>query len=111
MKISCNGKGGGTTEYASPDLVINAEMTPFSDIWSLGVILYRIIFQRHPLYRISSNDLTKNMCEFFEGNYKISYPESNIKYKPIIEIIKRMLVCSKDKEKRITWGEILEKIY
>lgn len=53
------------------------------------------------------------MCEFFEGNYKISYPvsESNMKYKSIIEIVKRMLVCSKDKEKRITWGEILEKIY
>jgi serine/threonine protein kinase len=49
LKISTNARGGGTTEYGSPDLVINGEMTDFSDIWSLGVILYKIIFKKHPL--------------------------------------------------------------
>lgn len=56
LKMSAaNARGGGTPEYASPDLIINGEMTPFTDIWSLGVILYKVIYSKHPLTIIPSN--------------------------------------------------------
>lgn len=70
MKMSCRGGvGQGTTDYASPDLILHDEMTPFTDIWSLGVILYKVIFKRHPLYRVSNKDLIKTMERFYEGKY------------------------------------------
>lgn len=55
LKVSTTSKGGGTTEYASPDLLLTTEMTPFSDIWSLGIIIYKIIYKTHPLMIIPSN--------------------------------------------------------
>lgn len=61
LKVSARGGvGQGTTDYASPDLMMNDEMTPFTDIWSLGVILYKVIFKKHPLYGISVSNLMKN---------------------------------------------------
>ena len=69
---AANARGGGTTEYASPDLVQNSEMTPFTDIWSLGIILYKIIYKRHPL-AISMSDLDDRIREFYNGKYKIKY--------------------------------------
>lgn len=47
-------------------------MTPFTDIWSLGIILYKIIYKRHPL-AISMSDLDDRIREFYNGKYKIKY--------------------------------------
>jgi len=69
---SATTRGGGTPEYASPDLVLNNEMTDFSDIWSLGVILYKIVYKRHPL-TITMTNLDNQMNSFYNGTYKISY--------------------------------------
>ena len=109
---AANERGGGTPEYASPDLIINGQMTPFTDIWSLGVILYKIVYSKHPL-TVFPNNLQTKMNDFYYGNFNISYPQvpERQKFKPIIELVKRMLVCSKDCEKRITWKQILDKIY
>ena len=71
-------------------------MTPFTDIWSLGVILYKVIYRHHPLYRVSKTHLDKNSEEFYNNRYQIPYPESP-KFKSIIPILERMLVCSSNK--------------
>jgi serine/threonine protein kinase len=75
LKISTNARGGGTTEYGSPDLVINGEMTDFSDIWSLGVILYKIIYKKHPLMTLPSN-YSQKLANFLKGDAKIDYPQN-----------------------------------
>jgi serine/threonine protein kinase len=105
LKISTNARGGGTTEYGSPDLVINGEMTDFSDIWSLGVILYKIIYKKHPLMTLPSN-YSQKLNNFLKGDAKIEYPENerSSKHTAIVEIMKRMLVCSRNKEMRINWA-------
>ena len=48
LRISMS-KGGGTTDYASPELVIDYSATKYSDMWSLGIILYEILYKKHPL--------------------------------------------------------------
>ncbi len=76
LKVSTNVRGGGTTEYGSPDLVINGEMTDFSDIWSLGVILYKIIFQKHPLMGMPNAYMNK-LNQFLNGEVDINYPNND----------------------------------
>lgn len=49
MRISMSVQGGGTTEYASPELALNGDVTAFSDVWSMGIILYKIVYKKHPL--------------------------------------------------------------
>lgn len=50
-------------------------MTPFTDIWSLGVMLYKIIYGRHPL-AISLTKLDEKMDAFYNGKFKITYNET-----------------------------------
>jgi serine/threonine protein kinase len=61
-------------------------MTPFSDIWSLGVILYKIIFKMHPITPINVRMLDKKINEFYNGNFQINYPQTpeSKKYRPIV---------------------------
>lgn len=42
-------RGGGTTLYAAPELILNYSGSRFSDVWSLGIMLYLILYQKHPL--------------------------------------------------------------
>lgn len=49
LEISQNGRGGGTTLYGSPELVLKYESSKYCDIWSLGIMLYLIIYGKHPL--------------------------------------------------------------
>lgn len=42
-------KGGGTTDYAAPELVLSFSASKYSDMWSLGVIIYEILYKKHPL--------------------------------------------------------------
>jgi serine/threonine protein kinase len=48
-------------------------MTDFSDIWSLGVILYKIIYKKHPLMIIPSG-YSNRLANFLKGDAKIEYP-------------------------------------
>jgi serine/threonine protein kinase len=70
LKVSTTMRGGGTTEYASADLVLTTEMTPFSDIWSLGIILYKIIYKKHPLMIIPSQ-YNNRLDNFQKGKISI----------------------------------------
>ncbi len=83
-------------------------MNDFSDIWSLGVILYKIIFKKHPLMIIPAN-YPQRMNNFLKGDVKIDFSENerSAKFAPIVELLKRMLCCSRNKEMRIRWSEIL----
>jgi serine/threonine protein kinase len=80
-------------------------MNDFSDIWSLGVILYKIIFKKHPLMVIPSN-YPQRLNSFLKGEIRIDFSENerSVKFAPVIDLLKRMLACSRNKEMRIRWN-------
>ena len=54
-----------TPEYASPEQVMGGNITTASDVYSLGVLLYKILTGHHP-YRLSNYlpaEITKVICE------------------------------------------------
>jgi serine/threonine protein kinase/TolB-like protein/Tfp pilus assembly protein PilF len=54
-----------TPDYASPEQICGAAVTPASDIYSLGVVLYRLLAGRGP-YRVTSDlphELVRAICE------------------------------------------------
>lgn len=51
-------------------------MTDFSDIWSLGVILYKIIYQKHPLMVLPNGYMNK-LNQFLDGEIEINYPNND----------------------------------
>ena len=94
----------GTFNYLAPEnyLHYQGKLTNTSaDIWSLGVILYEMIYKRLPL-EVDRDGLIdrKAIQQYFEGREdKIIYPAGPPA--DLIEIVKKML---KPKPKnRITW--------
>jgi serine/threonine protein kinase len=73
-------------------------MTDFSDIWSLGVILYKLIFKKHPLMTLPVH-YSQKLNSFLKGDVRIDFPENErtSKFAPVVELLKRMLVCSRNK--------------
>ena len=55
-----------TLVYSSPEQVRGAEITPASDIYSLGVVLYKLLANASPYPAVSSDDayeLTRAICD------------------------------------------------
>lgn len=107
-----NVQGGGTPEYSPPELVLNGETNRYSDVWSLGVILYKIVFRRHPLgEKPGTYAYSAKMDLFIAGTFQIDFSEpSSIEMVAIVPLLQRMLVSSKNRAMRITWREVLENI-
>jgi serine/threonine protein kinase len=54
----------GTWQYMSPEQVQLKEITPASDIFSLGVVLYEALTLRRPFARTTVDETTKAICNF-----------------------------------------------
>ena len=67
-------RGAGTTRYAAPEVIMDFVGGKYSDVWSLGVILYEILYDGdHPLMNISKN-YPDTIGKFLEGLVKINFP-------------------------------------
>lgn len=92
----------GSPLYMAPEIIKKKEYNNKSDIWSLGIILYEMIFKKNPFQECKNiNELTNKI-----NNKKIDIEENeniNINME-CIKLIKKML--QKEEEKRIEWNEL-----
>ena len=52
-----------TPEYASPEQILGQPITTASDIYSLGVLLYRLLTSSHPYHAQSAIELERAICQ------------------------------------------------
>ena len=94
----------GSPFYASPEMIKGEKYYGnISDIWSLGVILYFMIFDELPFYE---SDLGRLYKKILEEKYTIPKDKIKLVGKDAIDLIKKML--EKDPKKRIKINEIME---
>lgn len=95
----------GTPEYVPPDMIIYDYYYGYKgDIWSLGVLLYLLIFNEYPF----SDDNRRNIPRKIVNDNFVIPKKKNINYNQI-DLIYKML--NKDPKKRPSIDEILNHDY
>ena len=94
----------GSPFYCAPEMILGKKYYGnITDIWSLGVILYYMLFNELPFYEVDIDRLYKKIIE---GKYTIPKDKNNIVYKDAIDLINKML--QKDPKKRIKIKDIIK---
>ncbi|KAL4478675.1 hypothetical protein ABPG74_006910 [Tetrahymena malaccensis] len=103
-KIKMSSQNKGTPLYIAPELVKKEKASAKVDMWSLGVILFRMLFKGQypfldPLIKYDVPTALKHIQQ-----KKLVIPSSPQRSAEIIDLVKRML--EKDESKRISWEEL-----
>ena len=90
----------GTPFYMSPEMMGRKLYNSKSDIWSLGVIYYQMVFGTLPFYGTSDTELYKDITEHKGDIFK----KNDNMPKQIKSVIKKCLTI--DINKRMGWDEL-----
>ena len=86
----------GSPLYMAPEILKNGHYSPKSDIWSLGVIIYELLFKKHPYPSNSNTELIYNL----KNNENIYIDDIDELSNLLIKMLK------KDVYLRITWKNL-----
>ena len=89
----------GTPEYMSPEMILRKEITPASDWWAFGILLYEMIFKRTPFYCTDPERILKKIT-----SRSIMVP--NCHNRDAEDLI--YALTAKDPSKRLTFEKIKE---
>ncbi|ELP92717.1 serine/threonine protein kinase ULK3, putative [Entamoeba invadens IP1] len=93
-----------TPLFAAPELLKRVEYSDKSELYSLGVCLYRLAASKYP-FGATKNEFFTNMRQQKEVEFprKIAASES---YREIIDLTKKLIVF--DEAKRLSWEQFYE---
>lgn len=92
----------GSPIYMAPEVIMGQAYTAKADIWSLGVIVYEMLYGNCPF---ESNSIAGLILSLHNNHLK--FPKSaNIVSEKTIELLSRLL--EKDEFKRISWEELIK---
>ena len=81
----------------APEIINKQDYSIKSDLWSVGIIIYQMIYGRVPFEVSNFVQLIKKV-----NNEKISFEDKQIKLSPLgLDLIKNLLQV--DVDKRISW--------
>lgn len=90
----------GSPLYMAPEILHYKKYTQLADLWSVGVILYEILFKVTPIKGNNLYELVSNIKKYNYKNDPLLLNQS-IWSEPVIKLIKQLL--EKNPKKRITW--------
>ena len=89
----------GTPLYMSPQILNDQKFSAKTDIWSLGMMLYEMLYGRTPWTADSPYRLYENI-----NTQCLDFPEKPVRSQEVKDLLKLMLIVE-DKE-RISWLEL-----
>lgn len=89
----------GTPLYMSPQILNDQKFSAKTDIWSLGMMLYEMLYGKTPWTADSPYKLFENI-----NNIALDFPDKPIRSQEVKDLLKLMLIVE-DKE-RISWLEL-----
>lgn len=92
----------GTPATMAPEIIRHLPYTCKCDIWSLGIIIYQMLFKQHPFRGRNENEILKVILSC-QGNFKI--PDNLSISDTLNDLLRKMLII--DPNKRISWEEYL----
>jgi fused-like protein len=93
----------GTPRYISPEILRNEPYTFATDIWSLGILFYRFVYDKDFLSELKDPDLIMENIK----SEKIAFPD--VKDEKALDLLQKML--NKNQKERITLEQILKHPY
>lgn len=96
----------GSPLYMAPEIMKDKMYTNKTDLWSIGMILYEMLYGLHPYGMCKTIPELKNKISVSQ----IDIPPQNTKNKDVSEPCLSLLKCLLQKEanNRITWNEFFE---
>lgn len=103
----------GTPFYMSPEILVNNQRIKgyhhYVDLWSLGILLYQMIYGQFPFSATSIEELTYKVGD---ASYRVDYPPRNsngIVPSEAIDLMKKLL--ERNSKKRITFDKFFSHPY
>ena len=90
----------GTPATMAPEILRGSPYSKTCDLWSLGIIIYQILFKQHPFRARNEQEILK-LITTTNGNFKI--PDGMTISKPLNDLLRKMLTV--DPNKRISWED------
>jgi serine/threonine protein kinase len=90
----------GSPLYMAPEIINKKQYSNKSDLWSLGIIIYEMIYGEVPYKASNFIDLVNKI-----NKYTIFFPKSTEISDNCLDLIKKLL--TKDAYKRIEWNDFL----
>ena len=97
-------QGVGTPLYISPETFISSEYDSKCDVWSLGIMVYELLYGVTPWNGKNEYDLLQNNILKVE----LAFPKKPKRSEKIKKFIKNMLVI--DHQKRLGWDQVFEEL-
>lgn len=96
----------GTPAYMSPQILFQQKYSEKCDVWSGGVLFFKLLTGKHPFFLENSPINYMELCKLYKNEPKLALLEG--KKGVLKDLIKKMLEF--EEKDRLSWAEVLEEL-